>query len=141
MSIKDDKSIVLKTFNKHFIDLLEDVLIVYPDNIEILSAKNSFETIKRLNPTTLIKAWYTYVYIPYKEYIDEGNLLFFFKKDYSKDLSHLTNSNDLLEIIEKIREPLNNLSEVNKEHTTEYLKNLSKLSILYNDYTTSNKMK
>ena len=128
-----EKSILLKTFNKHLIDLLDDVLIVYPENIEILSTKSSLETLKRMNPTAIIKAWYKFVYIPYKDYIEEGNLSFFFNKDYSKDLSHLNNSNEFLEIIEKIRGPLNDLSEVNKEHTTAYLKNLSKLSFLYTD--------
>ena len=75
-----DKSTIMRAFNTHFMEFLEDVSSIYPENNDIHSAKNSFETIKRMNPTAIIKVWYTFVYSPYKDVIDAGDVSFFFKK-------------------------------------------------------------
>jgi len=129
-----DKSTVMRTFNAHFMDFLEDVAVVFPDNSDIMSAKNSFETIKKMNPTAIIKVWYTFVYAPYKEVIDAGDVSFFFEKDYSGDLSHLGNADDILKTIEKVRKPIQSMSDENKEHVKGYLQNLSKLADLYSKF-------
>ena len=86
-----DKTTILKAFNNHFFDFLEDIIRVFPDNQDIALAKTSFETIKKANPTIILKAWKTYVYTPYKEVIDNGDITFFLEKDYSNDLSILAN--------------------------------------------------
>ena len=126
-----DKSTIMRAFNTHFMEFLEDVSSIYPENNDIHSAKNSFETIKRMNPTAIIKVWYTFVYSPYKDVIDAGDVSFFFEKDYSKDLSHLGNADDILKTIEKVRRPIQCMSNENKDHTKAYLQNLSKLSAVY----------
>jgi hypothetical protein len=126
-----DKSSILRGFNSHFMEFLNDLITIYPDNQDIMSAKVSFENIKKMNPTIIIKAWYSHVYFPYKAVIDQGDISFFFDKDYSNDLSDINNSEDLLKVIEKVREPIRNMDEVNKKHASQYLKNLSKLSSIY----------
>lgn len=126
-----DKSSILRGFNSHFIEFLNDLITIYPDNQDIMSAKVSFENIKKMNPTIIIKAWYSHVYLPYKAVIDQGDISFFFDKDYSNDLTDVNNSEDLLKVIEKVREPIRNMDEVNKKHASQYLKNLSKLSSIY----------
>jgi hypothetical protein len=127
-----DKSSILRGFNTHFLEFLNDLIGIYPDNEDIMSAKVSFENIKKLNPTIIIKAWYNYVYFPYKGVIDQGDISFFFDKDYSTDLTNVNNSEEILKVIEKVRGPIKNMDEVNKKHTSQYLKNLSKLSVMYN---------
>jgi hypothetical protein len=129
-----DKISVQRAFNNHFFEFFGDISTVFPENIEIASAKNSFETIKKMNPSAIIKAWYNFIYIPYNDIISDGNLSFFFDKDYSSDLSHLKNSDEFLKIIEKVREPLRNMDDKNKEHSAKYLKNLNKLSYLYSTF-------
>ena len=74
-----------------------------------------------------------FVYHPYKDVIDNGDISFFFDKDYSNDLSTVTNANKILNIIDTLREPIKEMGDANKEHTTKYIQNLSKLSMLYND--------
>jgi hypothetical protein len=128
-----DKITIQRAFNSHFIELMNDIVSIYPDNVEIISAKNSFESIKRLNPTTVIKAWHKFINIPYGSEIENGNLSFFFEKDYQTDLSHLNNVDEILKIIDKVRGPLQNMSNTNKEHTGTYLKNLGKLSLIYSN--------
>jgi hypothetical protein len=128
-----DKITIQRAFNSHFIELMNDIVSIYPDNVEIISAKNSFESIKRLNPTTVIKAWHKFINIPYGSEIENGNLSFFFEKDYQTDLSHLNNVDEILKIIDKVRGPLQNMTNINKEHTGTYLKNLGKLSLIYSN--------
>ena len=126
-----DKSTLMRAFNKHFFDFLDDIITIFPENKDIVIAKTSFDTIKRANPSAILKAWFTYVYSPYKDVIDNGNITFFFEKDYGGDLANLSNSNDIMKMIDKIREPIRSMSDLNKEHSMKYIQNLSKLSMIY----------
>ena len=130
-----DKSTLLKTFNVQFFEFLTDVTTIFPDNADIINAKKSFETIKRLNPTAIIKVWYNYVFVPYNDVISTGDLSFFLNKDYQEDLSVLSNSNDILKIIDTLRTQLKNMGEVNQNHSMKYIQILTKLSELYNQGT------
>ena len=129
---KNDKTVILHAFNNHFNEFLEDILRICPDNVGALAGQKFFTNAKRLNPTSLIKGWYKFVYLPYSAVIDLGNIDFFFEKDYQKDLAHLRNSNDVIGLIDNIRDPLLNMGEANKAHASTYLKNLCKLCIAYN---------
>jgi len=126
-----DKSIILKGFNTHFFDFLDDVASIIPNNEEILTTKVFFESIKKANPTVLIKCWYNYVYIPYKDIIDNGDIQYFLEKDYGQDVSTFSNSEEIIKGINKIREPIKNMTEINQKHSMQYIQNLSKLSIAY----------
>lgn len=129
-----DKSTILRAFNTHFFDFIDDIIKIFPEQSDIKYAKNSFMLIKQANPTAIIKVWYQYIYIKYKDVIDEGNISFFFEKDYVDDVSYLSNSNEILTIIDTIRNPIRNMSDVNREHSRKYIQNLSKLSELYNNF-------
>ena len=126
-----DKSTISKAFNKHLFDFLSDLQGIFPDSKEIEFAKKSFETIKRLNTTAIIKVWYTNVSIPYGEEISNGNIDFFINKDYSADLVDVNKNDEIIKMIEKIRGPIASTSDVNKEHSLKYLQNLNKLSLAY----------
>ena len=64
------KSSFLKAYNTHFFEFLDDVIRILPEDPDIQKARNSFETIKKMNPTSLCKAWMKFVYVPYKDVID-----------------------------------------------------------------------
>lgn len=125
------KTTVLRTFNTHFFELLDDLIGIYPDNNELKGARNSFDAFRKANPILIIKAWYKFIYTPYKDIIEKGDMTFFFEKDYSQDLAHLKNVDKVMTIIDKIREPIKNMSDENKTHTAKYLQNLCQLSKLY----------
>jgi hypothetical protein len=127
-----DKSTILRTFNKHFFEFIEDVVRIFPDNMDVKNSKTSFELIKMGNPTAIIKAWHIFVYTPYSNVIKEGDITFFFEKDYSSDLNHLANSNEIMKIIDTIRGPVKNMNEKERDFTMKYIQNLSKLSDIYN---------
>lgn len=131
-----DKSTVCKAFNKHFFDFIEDLLVILPDSKEISFAKNSFTTVNRFNVSLLIKQWYSNVYIPYGEQIENNDIEFFLQKDYSSDLKQnkdAKQSEEIIKMIENIRQPIANTDEINKLHSLKYLQNLNKLSAAYNN--------
>ena len=128
-----NKSTVLKGFNTYFFDFLDDVASIIENNEDILVSRSFFETVKKANPTLIIKSWYLYIYTPYKGIIDEGNVEYFLEKDYGKDISVLSNSEDIMNSINKIRAPIKSMSIVNQQHSMEYIQKLSKLSTMYND--------
>lgn len=126
-----DKSTLLRTFNIHFFELLDDLIRILPENVEILTARKTFGTIKQANPTAIIKVWYAQIYIPYSDTIDAGDLSFFYDKNYISDVGHLPSADKIMSVIDSIRDPIRNMSDVNKEHTKKYLQNLSKLSTFW----------
>ncbi len=128
-----DKSTVLKAFNKHFFDFVDDIISIFPDRLEIETGRNSFESIKRANPTAIVKVWYKYVYVPYHDVIEMGNIDYFLDKDYQADLANLNHPNRVLEIIDTLRNPLKSMSDVNKKHSIKYIQNLCKMCKMYID--------
>lgn len=126
-----DKSTLLRTFNIHFFEFLDDLIRILPENVEVLTARKTFGTIKHANPTAIIKVWYAQIYLPYSETIDAGDLSFFYDKNYLSDVGHLACADKVMSVIDSIRDPIRNMSDVNKEHTKKYLQNLSKLSTFW----------
>jgi hypothetical protein len=126
-----DKTTYLRAFNTHFFDFIDDIISVIPDNQEIVYGKKSLETIKRANPTLIIKVWYSMVFLPYKDVIEAGNIEFFFDKDYKNEVSQLANADEIVKIVDKLREPVRQMDGVNKEHSMKFIQNLSQLSMLY----------
>jgi hypothetical protein len=124
---------LLTIFNDQFIQLLDDIQSIFPNNADVLAGKNSLITIRKANPKLLISVWLSLVYIPYKNEIDSGDVQFFMNKDYNQDLDDKNPSKKkILEVIDSIREPLREMGEENQMKTMKYIQNLSKLSVMYN---------
>lgn len=126
-----DKTTLLRAFNAHLVEFLDDIISIIPGNVGLVTTKNSFEMYKKANPTLVCKIWYSYVYLPYAEIIEKGDLDFFINKDYSEDLTYLQNSKSILNAIDTLREQIREMNEVNRNHSLEYIRNLCELSNLY----------
>jgi hypothetical protein len=126
-----DKSTISRAFNTHLLEFLDDIIRIYPENQDVTKAKTSFETIKKANPSLIVKAWFQKVYTPYQQIIDAGDISFFFDKDYSQDLQSVSNAGEIMNMIDKIREPVRTMNAENKDHCMKYIQNLSKLSTVY----------
>jgi hypothetical protein len=126
-----DKSSILRAFNTLFFDFLDDVIRIFPEQEDIRVSREFFATVKKANPTVILKSWYKYLYLPYVDVIEGGNIDFFFEKDYEKDLHILPHAKEVMRAIDTIREPVRNMSEVNKAHSLKYVQNLSKLACAY----------
>jgi hypothetical protein len=121
---------LLTVFNDHFAEFVSDIQSVFPDDPDILTAKNSLLAIRKANPKLLVKIWIKYVYSPYKGQIDNGDINFFLTKDYASDLTRSDNSEKIMEAIDRLRNPIKNMNPENQAKTMKYIQNLSKLSIM-----------
>jgi hypothetical protein len=126
-----DKTTINKAFNKLFFDFFDDIVTIYPDNTSISNALTSVKSFKQMNPTILIKSWYKFVYLPYADVINKGDVTFFFEKDYNEDLKNAPGSKEIMKVIDEIRGPIKLMDDKNKEHCANYILKLSKLSEIY----------
>jgi len=127
-------SIVLTTFNDHFMEFVNDVVNVFPDNIDILSAKNAFTMMRKANPRLLIKIWSTHIVTRYKDVIEAGDLSFFVEKDYVDDFQTSKNSKVIVDAIDRVRNPVKLMTIEDQTKTMKYVQNLTKLAQLYQEY-------
>jgi hypothetical protein len=121
---------ILTAFNDHFIDFVNDVQSVFPNDADILSTKNALIAIRKANPKMIVKIWNTFIVNKYKSEIEAGNIEFFVNKDYSQDISASNNSDKIMESIDRLREPIKNMSLENQSKVMKYIQNLTKLSQL-----------
>lgn len=123
-----DKSTVLKAFNTHFFEFIDDIVGIFPDRSELISTRNTLDMIRRANPTAILKVWQLQVFLPYQEPIRAGNLDFFFTKNYSEDVVGMANSQEVMRVVDTLRSPVQNMGDTNRAHTMKYIQNLSALS-------------
>jgi hypothetical protein len=130
MSSKTPNFITL--FNDHFADFVEDIQSVFPDDVDIATAKNALLAIRKANPKLIVKIWFMYVVTPYRDQIEAGNISFFITKDYANDLARNDNADKIMESINRLRQPIKEMSAENQAKTMKYIQNLTKLCILAN---------
>lgn len=123
---------ILTAFNDHFSEFINDVHLVFPEDVDILSAKNALTAIRKANPKMIVKIWSTFIVGKYKGEIESGNLDFFINKDYSQDVSNAANSDKIMESIDRLRAPIKNMSIENQAKVMKYIQNLTKLAELVN---------
>jgi hypothetical protein len=122
---------ILTAFNDHFVEFVSDVHSVFPDDTDVLAAKNALLAIRKANPKLIIKIWNVYIVGKYKSEIESGNLEFFINKDYSNDVANADNSSKIVESIDRLRAPIKSMGKDNQEKTMKYIQNLTKLASIY----------
>ena len=126
-----DKSLLLNAFNTQLFEFIEDIEHVISEDNSIKKAKTALIMIKKVNPVLIIMIWYNYICTKYETEINNDNIDFFVEKDYKKDLVYVNYSDDIINNIDKLREPVKNMSKENQEKSLRYIKNLCILSKLY----------
>jgi hypothetical protein len=121
---------LVTVFNNHFEEFVNDIQSVFPEDPDILTAKNALLTIRKANPKLLVKIWIKYVVVPYKAQIEQGDIDFFINKDYSQDLSRNDNADKIMESIDRLRNPVKMMTEENQMKTMKYIQNLTKLALM-----------
>ena len=119
---------ILTAFNDHFAEFVSDIQTVFPEDPDILTAKNALLTIRKANPKMIVKIWNTFIVGKYKSEIESGNLEFFINKDYSGDVSTAQHSDKIMESIDRLREPIKQMTPEEQAKTMKYIQNLTKLS-------------
>lgn len=121
---------LLTAFNDHFVEFVTDVHNVFPDDRDVLTAKNSLIAIRKANPKLIVKIWNQFIVSKYKTPIEKGEISFFINKDYSQDLESTQNSDKIMEAINRLRDPIRQMSPDNQAKTMKYIQNLTKLAAL-----------
>lgn len=122
---------LLVIFNDHFMEFVEDIIRVFPDDADLVTAKNSFVLIRRANPKMIVKIFQTYVVDKYQSKIDAGDISFFIEKDYAEDLEDSGNSDKIIQAINRLRNPVKMMESDDQMKSLRYLQNLRKISALY----------
>ena len=124
---------ILNAFNDQLAGLLNDIICIFPDNIDIKTAQTSLNLIRKVNPKMVIKIWKTFIVDKYGDKFDTNDISFFIEKDYKEDLSNTDQSNKIMDSINRLRDPIKNMNLSNQEKTMKYLQNLKKLCCIYHD--------
>ncbi|OUU30810.1 MAG: hypothetical protein CBB97_00740 [Candidatus Endolissoclinum sp. TMED37] len=126
-----DKSSILKAFNNHIIEMIDDLITIYPKNSELLTTKSFVEKLKKVNPKSMIKLWYSSVVVKYKTQIMNSDEKFFMKKDIDESELGEYNNDKVKTFLKTMQKEIGKASESNKKKCFKYLQNLIKLSELY----------
>lgn len=121
---------ILSAFNDHFMDFVSDVQNVFPEDADILAAKNALSAIRKANPKMIVKIWNAYIVSKYRNEIESGNISFFLNKDYSEDVSSVQNSDKIMESINRLRGPISQMTPQDQAKTMKYIQNLTKLATM-----------
>ena len=124
---------ILKGFNDHFMELVEDIERVFPDDTDISTVKNSFTELRKANPKMVIKVYKEQILDLYRDQIENGNIDFFIDKDYKKDVGNIQDSEYILNKINILRDPVRNMEKEDQQKVIQYIQNLSKLCDAYHN--------
>ena len=120
---------ILTAFNDHFVEFISDIQLVFPEDEDVLTAKNSLIMIRKANPKMIIKIWKSHIIDKYGHQIEKGDLSFFMNKDYSSDIS---GNEKIMDGINRLRDPVKNMTKENQDKSMKYIQNLTKLCNIYN---------
>jgi len=122
---------ILKVFNTQLSEFLDDLITLFPDDIDLKASRVAVNALKKINPKSLLTNWKYYVTDKYKKPIMEGNIDFFLTKDYDNDMDDIEDKGAAMEAINRLKPALAKIGETNKLKASKYLINLTKLSELY----------
>ena len=108
---------ILTAFNDHFIDFVSDIQSVFPNDPDILATKTALSAVRKANPKMIVKIWNAYVVGKYKTEIEAGNIDFFINKDYASDVSSASNSDKIMDSINRLREPIKQMTPEDQAKT------------------------
>ena len=130
-----NKSSVLKLFNNHLLEFIDDVILIFPDDVNIKTGKTVLEGLKKVNPKSIIVSWYECITLVYIKEIEQGDFDFFENKDYTQDVNNRNisgqSNNKVIKAIDDIKKKIKTTSDSNKNKTMKYIQNLTKMSKIY----------
>ena len=127
------KNQIIETFNKHILEFIMDIERVFPNDTDITASRKSLSRMIMIMPKAVIRAFNEHICMVYGSEIEEGNFDFFIDNDYnSKHGNIINNNNMIINKINELRQPVRNMADDDKAKVIQYLKNLKKLTELYN---------
>ena len=72
-----DKAQILSAFNDHFMQFVQDIQLVFPDNSDIATVSLALGKLRKANPRLLIMSFKEHVVSGYRMEIEKGDINFF----------------------------------------------------------------
>jgi hypothetical protein len=126
-----DQRQILSAFNDHFMEFVDDVQRVFPDNDDITTVKTSLVSFRKTNPRLILLVFKEQVIGKYRNEIEKGDINFFIDKDYKQDVGQMGSSKMILEKIDCLRQPIREMKQEDQNKVIKYIQNLMKLSDIY----------
>jgi predicted RNase H-like HicB family nuclease len=130
-----NKSVLVKVFSEQCEELYQDLLKIYPNNLDIKTGLTMVQTMKRFNPKLMIKKYNVSVNDVYYDKIMKGDLEYFIEKDYLADCHNVgytkegaEKHNDWIDSLKKLYKEQD---EKNKKKLKKYFQQLSKICRMY----------
>ena len=125
--MNSNKSSYLKLFNNHLNEFIDDVLTIFPNDLDLQTCATFLKGIRKVNPRITITSWNQWVTEKYRIEIESGNLEFFEEKDYKEDISGSNEEQKILEVIERIRNDVKGCGAENKKKNNEIFTKFNKI--------------
>tara|TARA_B100000035_G_scaffold200782_1_gene171752 strand:+ start:2044 stop:2427 length:384 start_codon:yes stop_codon:yes gene_type:complete len=122
---------LLKAFNNHLLEFIDDLILIFPEDLDIMTSKTFIQGIIKVNPKMISKYYYDNIALKYKTEIEQGDITFFINKDYNEDLAEDWKTNKIHSTMDRWRNVLRTTKDENKKKAMKYFQNLSKLSEIY----------
>lgn len=122
-------SSIVSAFNNYLDEFVESVRRVFPDVEDIEVAQKAIQTLRKSNPKMVLLSFKTYLLEPYAKQIEDGDISFFIKNDYS----NLVGENHIiLEKIDILRTSVGLMGADDQVKVIKYMQNLKHIADLYN---------
>ena len=79
----------LTAFNNQFNEFFDEIIKLFPSDVDIVNTKNSLQLMKKMNPRLIILCWKDFIAKPYGSEIEKGGMDYFISKDYSTDVEKM----------------------------------------------------
>lgn len=131
------KSSLISIFNSNLELFFDDIICVFPENMQVRMAKDAICTLKKINPKMIVRLWHIHLAVPYGTEIEKKDIEFFINKDYLSDVdrarTHVSHAakadkNEIMTSIDSLREPVRNMGGENQQKSMHHIFNLTKIS-------------
>jgi len=125
---------LIKEFNKEYFEFLKFIKQHIEDShFKTFYRKN--QIIRETNPKMFIRTWYEMIGSKYHDQVMKSDISFFLNKNYEDDISKtgssISESNKLLEYINKFKESYETLDEIVKSKFLYFIITLTDKSFVY----------
>lgn len=120
---------VVSSFNNYFEEFVKSIRGVFPDMEDLEIAETAIQTIRKINPKLVLISFKNYFLEPYANQIENGDITFFIKNDYSYIVG---DNRSILDKIDILRVSVGQMSPNDQEKVVLYIQNLKRIADLYN---------
>ena len=110
----------LNAFTDVVVRFADELIELYPDELQFKTGKSAIVLIKRTNPRLLVHIFKAYI-DPWREHIQKRDESFFMSKDYTKEAMEDEN---VLMLISRLKDKWPNIGEKNQNAIWKYMDTL-----------------